>query len=91
MRLAFRHKGLQAFAKTGSAAGITPSHAARLRQCLDQLAHARSLEDVGRDVHPMSVGSAFSGQWAMKVTAQWRIVFAVDGDTCRNIDYVNYH
>ena len=105
MELTFRHKGLKAFADRGSLGGILPSHAARLRECLSLLRTARSLADLKRFIHPMSTGSALDGFWAMKVTAQWRLVFKTDGVTaqwrlvfktdgtgiCRDIDYRNYH
>ena len=68
----FRHKGLRAFAETGSMAGILPSHATRLRECLMLLKTAKSIESLTRDAHPMTRGSALSGLWAMKISAQWR-------------------
>jgi plasmid maintenance system killer protein len=50
------------------------------------------LADLKRFIHPMSTGSALDGFWAMKVTAQWRLVFRTDGSGfCRDIDYRNYH
>lgn len=92
MRLEFRHKGLQEFDSNGSFGGILPSHASRLRGCLSLLRSAKSLADLKRFIHPMRRGSALEGLWAMKVTAQWRLVFRIDGvGICRDIDYRNYH
>lgn len=88
----FRHKGLRAFAETGSLAGILPSHANRLKECLTLLDNAKSLEDLTREAHPMTRGSALSGLWAMKISAQWRIVFRLNtSQRCEDIDYLNYH
>lgn len=88
----FRHKGLKAFAETGSLAGILPSHANRLKECLTLLANAKSIDDLKREAHPMARGSALSGLWAMKVSAQWRLVFVLTKSIhCREINYVNYH
>ena len=88
----FRHKGLRAFAETGSMAGILPSHATRLRECLMLLKTAKSIESLTRDAHPMTRGSALSGLWAMKISAQWRIVFRLNtSERCEDIDYLNYH
>lgn len=88
----FRHKGLKAFAETGSLAGILPSHANRLKECLTLLDNAKSLEDLTREAHPMTRGSALSGLWAMKISAQWRIVFRLNtSQRCEDIDYLNYH
>ena len=92
MRLTFRHKGLQAFAESGCLGGVLPSHAARLRECLKLLRSAGSVADLKRFIHPMSRGSALDGLWAMKVSAQWRLVFRVDRTGfCRDVDYRNYH
>lgn len=88
----FRHKGLRAFAETGSMAGILPSHATRLRECLMLLKTAKSIESLTRDAHPMTRGSALSGLWAMKISAQWRLVFRiVASELCTDVDYQNYH
>lgn len=88
----FKHKGLEAFFRDGSLAGITPSHAKRLSACLQVLDRAASARDLGRDAHPMTCGSELSGLWAMRVTAQWRLVFRLDDQgTCSEIDYRNYH
>jgi len=76
----------------GYFSGILPSHAARLRKCLSLVRNARSLAELKRFIHPMSTGSALDGFWAMKVTAQWRLVFRLDRpDIFRDIDYRNYH
>ena len=88
----FRHKGLKAFAETGSLAGILPSHANRLKECLTLLDNAKSIDDLTREAHPMTRGSALSGLWAMKISAQWRIVFRLNtSQRCEDIDYLNYH
>lgn len=88
----FRHKGLRAFAETGCMAGILPSHALRLRECLALVRTAKSIDNLTRNAHPMTKGSALSGLWAMKISAQWRLVFRVTGSgSCSEVDYQNYH
>ena len=42
----FRHKGLQAFFKTGSKAGIQPHHAGKLRILLTTLDSAKRSDDM---------------------------------------------
>ncbi|HQT26828.1 MAG TPA: type II toxin-antitoxin system RelE/ParE family toxin, partial [Burkholderiales bacterium] len=44
----FRHKGLEAFYKTGSLAGIQEIHAKRLREQLTALNVAHAPEDLSR-------------------------------------------
>lgn len=88
----FRHKGLEAFSKKGVLRGIMPSHAARLRTCLSILENAETEQELSREAHLMTQGSKLSGFWAMKISAQWRLIFNIDdmGDCC-NLDYLNYH
>ncbi|MET0280843.1 MAG: type II toxin-antitoxin system RelE/ParE family toxin, partial [Steroidobacteraceae bacterium] len=42
----FRHKGLRRFYESGSAAGIQPRHAKRLRMLLVALSTAQTIEDM---------------------------------------------
>jgi proteic killer suppression protein len=48
MILTFRHKGLEAFFKTGSTARVQAIHAKRLRERLTALNVARGLPDLNR-------------------------------------------
>ena len=48
MILSFRHKGLEAFFKTGRMTGIQPMHAKRLRELLTALNAASGPRDLGR-------------------------------------------
>lgn len=91
MRLEFRHKGLKAFDESGETSGILPSHAARLRACLSMLRQDKAINKLSRFVHPMTQGSPRRGFWAMRVSAQWRLVFRIEDGVCRDIDYLNYH
>lgn len=88
----YRHKGLEAFAKTGALRGIMPSHATRVRECLSILRNAKTIQDLCRDAHMMSQGSKLEGYWVIKISAQWRIKFLLSSDgCCRDVDYINYH
>jgi proteic killer suppression protein len=88
----FRHKGLKLFFLTGSPRGIQPVHAARLRLILNQLDTAARLEDVnfpGSDLHPLK--GSLKGHWAVKVNANWRLIFRFDGGHAYEVDYDDYH
>ena len=88
----FRHKGLEDFFRTGAVTGVKPTHATRLRGSLSILSNANSVDEFSRVAHQMSKGSKYEGYWAMKISAQWRIIFKVSvGETIYDIDYVNYH
>ncbi len=88
----FRHKGLEAFFKTGSKAGIQPHHAGRLRVMLTLLDSAKRPEDMnapGWRLHPLT--GELAGHWAVTVNGNWRLIFAFEGDNAELVDYLDYH
>ena len=88
----FRHKGLERFFKTGSKAGIQPSHASRLSRQLAVLNRARRPEEMnipGWRLHPLS-GARF-GHWSVWVSGNWRLTFAFDREDADLVDYQDYH
>ena len=57
----FRHKGLRTLFETGSAMGVQPSHAKRLRMQLAALDSAQTIDDMdipGFRLHPLKGGMA---------------------------------
>ena len=88
----FRHKGLRRFFESGSAAGIQPHHAPRLRMQLAALDTAQKIEDMdipGFRLHPLK-GSE-KGRWSIWVNGSWRLTFEFqDGDVSLP-DYEDYH
>ena len=92
MILTFRHKGLEAFFKTGRMTGIQPIHAKRLRELLTALHVARGLPDLNRPswrVHGLSGDRA--GFYALTVQANWRVTFRFVGEDVELLDYLDYH
>ena len=92
MILTFRHKGLEAFFKTGRMAGIQPVHAKRLRELLTALNAASTPQDLGRPswrLHGLSGDRA--GFYAVTVQANWRLTFRFDGTDVELLDYLDYH
>ena len=85
----FKHKGLEQFFKTGSKAGILPSHANRLRLQLALLNSAKGPDDMalpGWRVHPLS-----TGHWSIWVNGNWRMTFAFEDEDAVLVDYRDYH
>ena len=73
----FLHKGLEQFYRTGSSAGIQPSHVARLRLILSNLDQAEKLTDMdlpGLALHPLKGDR--KDTWAVKVSGNWRLYLA---------------
>ena len=88
----FRHKGLRKFFESGSAAGIQPHHAKRLRMLLSALDTSQSLEDMnvpGFRLHPLK-GSE-QGRWSVWVNGNWRLTFEFKDGHAYVLDYEDYH
>ena len=92
MILTFRHKGLEAFFRTGRMAGIQAIHAKRLRELLTVLNAASGPQDLGRPswrLHGLSGDRA--GFYAVTVQANWRLTFRFVGADVELLDYLDYH
>lgn len=88
----FTHKGLEAFFRTGSKAGIQPAHAAKLGRQLAQLEQAESAQDVnvpGWRLHPLTGNLA--GHWSVWVNGNWRLTFRFRDGDAELVDYRDYH
>jgi len=88
----FRHKGLENFFYDGSKKGIQPKHAQKLSDILDRLDAATIVEDMnfpGADLHPLK--GDLKGNWAVRVSGNWRIVFMFHDGNAFVVDYADYH
>lgn len=88
----FAHKGLKALFRTGSKAGVQPSHAARLRRQLAQLDTATAPQDMGLPgwgLHPLK--GELAGHWSIWVSGNWRLTFRFEGTDAVLVDYRDYH
>ena len=88
----FKHKGLEDFFNTGKKKGIRPEHAKKLERILDRLNAANEVKDMnypGSGLHKLSGNK--QGQYAVKVSGNWRLFFEfVKGDVYV-VDYDDYH
>lgn len=92
MILSFRHKGLEAFFRTGSKAGIQPAHATRIANILVRLNSAQTPNDMnfpGWKLHPLT--GNLKGHWSVKVSGNWRITFRLENGHAEIVDYQDYH
>ena len=88
----FKHKGLEDFFYTGKKKGIKPEQAARLERILDRLNAASEIRDMnypGSDLHKL-VGDK-KGQYAVRVSGNWRIFFEFVNGNAYIVDYGDYH
>lgn len=88
----FLHKGLEAFFRTGSKAGIKPTHAPRLRLQLGMLDSAKGPTDMslpGWKLHPLT--GNLKGHWSVTVSGNWRMTFVFEDGDAILVDYQDYH
>ena len=87
-----KHKGLEDFFYTGKRKGIKPEHAARVERILDRLNASSEIRDMnypGSDLHKL-VGDK-KGQYAVRVSGNWRIFFEFVNGNAYIVDYGDYH
>jgi len=92
MLMSYRHKGIKQFAETGSKAGIRPEHATRLGRLLSALDAATcpaNMSAPGYALH--SLRGELEGHWAVRVSVNWRLTFAFEGEDAILVDYKDYH
>ena len=88
----FQHKGIEAFFKTGSKAGIRPDHASKLSRQLSALDKAIQVSDMnlsGWRLHALH--GDLEGHYAIEVNGNWRLTFRFEGEDAYVVDYQDYH
>ncbi|MCG1054093.1 type II toxin-antitoxin system RelE/ParE family toxin [Mycetohabitans sp. B5] len=92
MIIGFRHKGLEAFYRTGSMRGIQAAHAKKLGMILAILEVAQEPQELnqpGLRLHPLK--GALKGHWSVWVNGNWRVTFRFAGSDVELLDYQDYH
>lgn len=92
MIVSFRHKGLEAFYRSGTTKGIQPAHAAKLGRILTLLEVAAVASDLnlpGFKLHPLK--GDMRGHWSLWVNGNWRITFRFLDSDIELVDYQDYH
>lgn len=88
----WKHKGLKLFYETGNTAKIQKKHADKLHdilQVLDVTTAPEQMSLPGLDFHVLR--GKLKGFYAVKVSANWRVVYAFEGQDAILIDYLDYH
>ena len=76
----------------GSAAGVQPNHAKRLRMQLAALDTAHAIDDMdipGFRLHPLK--GEMVGRWSIMVSGNWRVTFEFREGNAYVLDYEDYH
>lgn len=88
----FKHKGLRELFETNSKRGIPPEPSTRLRDRLDVIDAATTLEDIALphlDLHELKGDRAST--WAVKVNKNWRLTFTSAGGDADDVNFEDYH
>ena len=87
-----RHKGLRALHERDDSARVPAGLVSRLRRILFRLqeaAHPGSADAPGFRLHPLKGGRA--GQWSVRVSGNWRVVFRFEDGEAVDVDLTDYH
>ena len=88
----FRHKGLEAFFRRGTKAGIQPHHAARLRLQLTALDAATMPGDLAAPRWRLhALAGDLKGFHSISVSGNWRVIFRFIEQDVELVDYLDYH
>ena len=89
----FAHKGLRVLFERDRAQGLPPDLVPRIRRILADLEVAQRPGDLdlpGYRLHRLR-GDRAGGQWSIRVSANWRIVFRFDGTEAADVELTDYH
>ncbi len=92
MIASFRHKGLEAFYRSGTTKGIQAAHARKLARILGLLDVATTPADLnlpGFGLHLLK--GNLQGHWSVWVNGNWWVVFRFIGADIELVDYQDYH
>ena len=87
-----RHKGLRALHERDDRARLPAQLVPRLGRILFRLqeaTHPGSADAPGFRLHPLKGGRA--GQWSVRVSGNWRVVFRFKDGEAADVDPVDYH
>lgn len=88
----FAHRGLRRLYERGDARRLPPELASRIRRMLTALDEAtipRHVDLPGWRLHPLKGDR--SGQWSLRVSANWRLIFRFDEGEVVDVDLIDYH
>ena len=88
----FKHGGLKRFAERHDARALPQRHVGRIRDILSALDDDDPFESLaapGYRLHPLKGNR--KGQWAVRVSKNWRITFRFERGEVYDIDLEDYH
>lgn len=86
-----KHKGLKALYERGSTKGVKAEHVDRLKLRLSVLSAISNIEDINPGWDPHKLKGDKKGQWAIKVSGNYRLFFEFTDGDIYVLDYGDYH
>ncbi len=91
--ISIRHTGLRRFLERNDPSGLPQERLERIRRILTALIGAANLEQEntmpGWKLHPLKGNRA--GTYALAVSGNWRLTFAIEGNEIIDLDLEDYH
>ena len=90
--MVIRHKGLRQYYETGACKGLPANALPKIGRILDGLASATNAADMdmpGYRLHRLR--GKLANYWSIRVTANWRMVFRIEGGEAVDVDLMVYH
>ncbi len=88
----FKHKGLKRLYEHGDQSRVSGKHLNRIEDILARLDVAQAPCDLdlpGYGLHPLK--GELRTFWAIKVSANWRIIFKFKGGDAFDVNLIDYH
>ncbi len=88
----FAHRGLRRFYEHDDTRGLDTAHVERLRRMLTALQDAHSPQNMdlpGWRLHRLKGDRR--GQWSVRVSGNWRLVFRFESGEAVDVDLIDYH
>ena len=92
MIASFKHRGLQRYHERNDRSRLPQTHLARIDRILDRLNVAvqpNSMDVAGFALHPLK--GDLRGFWAVRVSANLRVVFSFEDGDAYDVDLIDYH
>jgi proteic killer suppression protein len=87
-----RHKGLRRLFEEDDSAKVNPEYAARLRLILSALDAVENIEEMDQPTfHLHALKGRLKGFWAVRVRADWRVIFRFADGRASDLDLIDYH
>lgn len=88
----FRHEGLRRFHDSDDTRGLNAAYVKRIRRVLTALQDARGPQNMdlpGLHLHQLTGDR--HGQWSVRISGNWRIIFRFECGEAVDVDLIDYH